>query len=139
MSRKSELTLRKIHVAAGILFDANGRILNTDRSRANTMQEFWEFPGGKQASGESADAALRRELAEELGIEITSFEHFCRLEHDTPESRVAIEFFLVSAWEGMPSGAEGQDLEWCMPMDVTAEMLLPADAPVLARLRLRQK
>lgn len=101
------------------------------------MQEFWEFPGGKLASGESAADALRRELAEELGIEITSFEHFCSLEHDYPESRVAIEFFLVSAWEGMPSGAEGQDLEWRRPLDVATEMLLPADVPVLARLRLR--
>ena len=131
MSRKSELTLRKIHVAAGILIDANGRILITDRSRANAMQEFWEFPGGKLASGESAEDALRRELAEELGIEITSFEHFCSLEHDYPESRVAIDFYIVREWQGSPSGMEGQVLQWLKPSEVSSDLLLLADAPIL--------
>ncbi len=131
MSRKSELSLRKIHVAAGILFDANGRILITDRSRANAMQEFWEFPGGKLASGESAEDALRRELAEELGIEITSFEHFCSLEHDYPESRVAIDFYIVREWQGSPSGMEGQVLQWLKPSEVSSDLLLLADAPIL--------
>ena len=131
MSRKSELTLRKIHVAAGILFDANGRILITDRSRANAMQEFWEFPGGKLASGESADDALRRELAEELGIEIHSFEHFRSLEHDYPGVRVSIDFYIVREWQGTPSGMEGQVLQWLKPSQVPSDLLLPADGPLL--------
>jgi 8-oxo-dGTP diphosphatase len=130
-----ELIAKKVHVAAGILIDIEGRVLITDRSRASAMQEFWEFPGGKLASGESAEEALRRELVEELGIEITSCDHFHRLEHDYPEMRVAIEFFLVRTWQGAPSGIEGQELRWLRLSEISPEMLLPADAPVLELLR----
>jgi 8-oxo-dGTP diphosphatase len=130
-----ELIAKKVHVAAGILIDIEGRVLITDRSRASAMQEFWEFPGGKLASGESAEEALRRELVEELGIEITSCDHFHRLEHDYPEMRVAIEFFLVRTWQGAPSGIEGQELRWLRLSEISPEMLLPADAPVLELLQ----
>ena len=99
------------------------------------MQEFWEFPGGKLASGESAEEALRRELVEELGIEITSCDHFHRLEHDYPEIRVAIEFFLVRTWQGAPSGIEGQELRWLKPSQISPGQLLPADEPVLEMLK----
>lgn len=133
--RGPELTARKTHVAAGILIDTDGRLLITDRSRARSMREFWEFPGGKLASGESAEDALRRELAEELGIEIISLEHFCSLEHDYPGMRAAIDFFLVRQWQGTPSGVEGQALKWLRPAEIFPGMLLPADAPVLDLLR----
>lgn len=95
------------------------------------MQEFWEFPGGKLASGESAEDALCRELAEELGIEIHSFDHFRSLEHDYPEARVAIDFYIVREWQGSPSGMEGQVLQWLKPSEVSSDLLLPADAPIL--------
>ncbi len=95
------------------------------------MQEFWEFPGGKLASGESADDALRRELAEELGIEIHSFEHFRSLEHDYPGVRVSIDFYIVREWRGAPSGMEGQVLQWLKPSQVPSDLLLPADGPLL--------
>ncbi len=133
--RTPELTLKAIRVAAGILIDADGRLLVTDRSRATTLQEFWEFPGGKLAAGESAADALCRELAEELGITIQAFEHFCSLEHDYPEMRVAIDFFLVRQWQGTPSGIEGQSLRWLNPSEISPDLLLPADAPVLPQLR----
>jgi len=99
------------------------------------MQEFWEFPGGKLASGETAEDALRRELAEELGIEIAFCEHFHSLEHDYPEMRVAIEFFLVGQWQGTPSGIEGQALKWLRPSEFSPGLLLPADAPLVELLR----
>jgi 8-oxo-dGTP diphosphatase len=76
-----------------------------------------------------------RELAEELGIEFTACEHFCSLEHDYPELRVAIDFFLVRQWRGTPSGIEGQALQWLRPSDMSRELLLPADAPVLELLK----
>ena len=132
--RQPGLTPKKIHVAAGILIDPDGRVLITDRSRAGAMQEFWEFPGGKLASGESAAEALRRELAEELGIDMTSFDHFCSLEHDYPERRVAIDFFLVREWQGTPTGVEGQAMQWLKPADILPDLLLPADAPVIEML-----
>ncbi len=133
--RCSELTETKINVAAGILLDAEGRLLITDRSRASTMREFWEFPGGKLANGESAEDALCRELAEELGIEIMLSEHFRSIEHDYPGMRVAIDFFLVRRWQGTPSGIEGQALRWLRPAEFAPGLLLPADAPVLELLQ----
>ena len=99
------------------------------------MQDFWEFPGGKLAEGESAKDALRRELGEELGIEITSCEHFHRLEHDYPDMRVVIDFFLVRKWLGTPSGVEGQAVQWFSPSEMPPELLLPADAPILEQLK----
>jgi 8-oxo-dGTP diphosphatase len=99
------------------------------------MREMWEFPGGKLCRGESSEDALRREFTEELGIEITSWEHFHSLEHDYPETRVVIDFFLVRNWQGTPSGLEGQALQWLRPSDMSPELLLPADAPVLDLLK----
>ena len=135
MPRSSELTTEKIDVAAGILIDADGRLLITGRSRAKTMREMWEFPGGKLGRGESSEDALRRECTEELGIEIRSCDHFASLEHDYPEIRVAIDFFLVRNWQGTPRGLEGQALQWLRPADISPGLLLPADAPVLELLK----
>jgi 8-oxo-dGTP diphosphatase len=136
------------------LIDVDERLLLTDRSQAKTMREFWEFPGGKLAKGETAKDALRRELGEELGIRISTCEHFHRLEHDYPDLHVAIDFFLVREWQGTPSGMEGQELRWLVrewqgtpsgmegqelrwlvPADISPGLLLPADAPVLELLK----
>ncbi len=116
---------------AGILHDSTGRVLITDRKRAASMQQYWEFPGGKIRRGEAAGDALCRELAEELGIGILSVESFHCLRHDYPEMSVDIEFFLVKQWQGTPSGNEGQSLKWLRPEELSPEMILPADAPVL--------
>jgi 8-oxo-dGTP diphosphatase len=79
--------------------------------------------------------ALRRELAEELGIEIGASRHFCYIEHDYPEFRVAIDFFLVADWHGTPGGAEGQAIRWVQTAELEVDHLLPADAPVIEALR----
>ena len=134
--RQSELTPKRIHVAAGILIDADGRLLITDRSRADSMQQYWEFPGGKLATGESAAEALVRELAEELGITVRSFDHLCSLEHDYTVMCVAIDFFIVREWQGTPAGIEGQALQWLKPPEISTDLLLPADAPVLETLKI---
>lgn len=98
------------------------------------MSEHWEFPGGKVAAGETADAALRRELREELGIGVADATHFRHVEHDYPDLRVAIDFFLVTEWSGTPSGCEGQALNWVRIDALHAANLLPADAPVVGAL-----
>lgn len=142
MSRETQLIerLTRTRVVAGILRNTDGRILITDRSRARSMREFWEFPGGKIENGECADAALGRELAEELGIGGLEFEHFRTLNHDYPDIRVSIDFFIVSAWQGVPVGMEGQQLRWVDANELNAALLLPADAPIVAALvELREK
>ncbi len=139
MPRKIVLTQapRRERVAAGILLDAEGRVLITDRTGAVSMRDFWEFPGGKLMPGEAPEAALQRELSEELGISVESFEHFQSIAHEYPEKVVVIDFFLVSAWSGTPSGIEGQQLSWMSAGDLDPDVLLPADLPVVESLRER--
>ena len=98
------------------------------------MQDLWEFPGGKVEGGESIAEALARELSEELGIEVLENAHFSTIEHDYPNMSVSIDFFLVSAWRGQPTGIEGQKLRWVNENELDASMLLPADAPIIAAL-----
>ena len=122
-------------MVAGILQDADGRVLIADRTRSQSLRDYWEFPGGKINAGESPEAALRRELAEELGIEIAAATQFHRLEHDYSHMSVAIEFFLVPAWKGTPGGREGQRIRWVDRASLDPELLLPADAPVVDALQ----
>ncbi len=127
--------MRRLRVAAGILFDARGRVLIAERVGGGPFQGMWEFPGGKIGDGESPEQALARELAEELGIEMGAFERFMHLEHDYPDRSVSIHFFLVSAWKNDPAGLEGQALCWVPPASLGDHELLPADVPVIEALQ----
>jgi len=123
------------HVAAGILRDSVGRVLITERLCDGPFNGLWEFPGGKIANGESASRALQRELAEELGIDVVESEPYMDLHHEYPDRTVDLEFFLVTAWTGDPTGLEGQGIRWINPTDLDPEILLPADAPVVDALQ----
>ena len=123
------------HVAAGILCDAEGRILIAERLGGGPFQGLWEFPGGKIADDESAAEALSRELAEELGIEITACASFMNLRHEYDDRIVTIEFFIVSDWVCEPVGREGQALRWVPRERLDASELLPADVPVVEALQ----
>jgi 8-oxo-dGTP diphosphatase len=132
-----ETVANRIQVVAGILQDADARYLISDRANAKSMQDFWEFPGGKIMLDESTADALIRELNEELGIWITAFDHFFSRKHDYPDLQVAIEFFLVSEWQGNPRGVEGQSLRWVTVDELADSKLLPADQPLVEALRRR--
>jgi len=112
-------------------------MLISDRSQAASMQSYWEFPGGKVKRGESAGAALRRELKEEIGVDAIGFEHFRRIDHDYADTLVSIDFYLVTCWQGTPTGLEGQQLRWVEEAAFNTDLLLPADVPVVAALRSR--
>ena len=128
------------HVAAGILRDAAGRILITERLCDGPFNGLWEFPGGKIVAGETALEALRRELIEELGVELTAGKPFMDLHHEYPDRIVDLEFFEVSDWNGEPQGLEGQQIRWVAPAELDPTALLPADAPVVGALqRLEQR
>jgi len=122
-------------VAAGILCDSMGRILIAERLGGGPFNGLWEFPGGKIVSGESSAEALSRELAEELGIEVTACESFMNLRHEYDDRIVTIEFFIVSKWNSEPVGREGQELRWVPRENLDADELLPADVPVVTALQ----
>lgn len=122
-------------MAAGILLDASQRVLIAERLGGGPFHGLWEFPGGKIAPGESAHDALSRELAEELGIEVTACSSFMNLRHEYPDRIVTIEFFIVDAWKEEPVGCEGQALRWVAKDSLDAGDLLPADVAVVEALQ----
>jgi len=121
-------------VAAGILSDADGRVLVTERLGDPAFPGFWEFPGGKIADGELPSAALRRELSEELGIDVDACDLLMSLEHRYPDRHVKIDFFRVASWQGTPQGLEGQAVRWVTTAELVDIDLLPADQPVIEAL-----
>ena len=125
-------------VAAGILLDAEGRYLLGQRPEGKSYAGYWEVPGGKIESSESVFAALKRELREELGIDIESSEELVVLEHDYPHAYVRLHVSIIRKWSGVPEGCEGQLLSWQILGDAipTVEPLLPAAWPMLEKLRL---
>lgn len=120
-----------MRVAAGVLRDADGRVLLAGRLRDHPFAGRWEFPGGKIETGETPEAALRRELCEELGIEIVTYRHLLAVEHDYADRAVALEFFLVTEWRGSPASRLGQPLKWVPVERLLADELLPANAAVI--------
>jgi len=126
--------MKHFHVAAGILRDGAGRILITERRCDGPFDGLWEFPGGKIGADETPGDALKRELAEEIGIEVTASQPYMDLHHEYPDRTVDLEFFLVTAWRGEPQGLESQGLRWVSPAELDVDELLPADVPVVSAL-----
>lgn len=117
-------------VAVGVLVQADGRYLLAQRPAGKPYEGYWEFPGGKLEPGETVEAALGRELHEELGIEMTECRLWHTLEHDYPHAYVRLYFCKVTGWTGEPHGREGQAFSW-QRLPVKVEPLLPAAIPVL--------
>ncbi len=125
-------------VAAGILLDAEGRYLLGQRPEGKPYAGYWEVPGGKIEQGESIFEALKRELLEELGIEIISSEALTVLEHDYPHAYVRLHVSIIREWRGTPKGCEGQQLSWQRISEEgpSVQPLLPAAWPMLEKLKL---
>lgn len=120
-----------IDVIAGVLRDGEGRILLAQRPAGKHLAGTWEFPGGKLETGESARAALARELAEELGIRVESISPWLTLTHRYPEIVVRLQLYTVNAWQGRPRGLEGQALKWATNAEMQTLPMPAADRPVV--------
>jgi 8-oxo-dGTP diphosphatase len=119
-----------VDVAVGVLVDADGRFLLTSRPAGKVYAGYWEFPGGKLEPGESVEAALRRELHEELGIVVDAVEPWKVELVDYPHARVRLHFCKVYAWHGSFEMREGQRMAWqTLPVEVVP--VLPGTVPVL--------
>ena len=101
-----------IHVAVGVLIDDADSVLLARRQKGTHLEGYWEFPGGKVESGETVEAALARELREELGIEIGGTSPLMTVNHDYGEKQVLLDVHRVLSWSGEPHGAEGQPIAW---------------------------
>ena len=121
---------RPVDVAVGVLIDADGRFLITSRPAGKVYAGHWEFPGGKVEPGESIEAALQRELHEELGITIGAAEPWKTTLHDYAHALVRLHFCKVFDWAGAFEMREAQQMAWqTLPVDV--KPLLPGTLPVL--------
>jgi mutator protein MutT len=126
-----------VHVVAGVLIDAADRVLIAQRPPGKHMAGGWEFPGGKLEPGEDRRAGLARELREELGIDIRGpLRPLIRVTHEYPSRTVLLDTWVVPRFRGLPRGLDGQALRWCPRRELADADLLPADAPIVAALRL---
>ena len=123
-----------VRVVAGVLRDDQRRVLIAQRPMDKHMGGYWEFPGGKIAPGESAQAALARELDEELGITLHRCHWLLQLRHDYPDRSVELEVLIVDDYQGVPAGLEGQALRWVQAQELGKQALLPADRPIVEAL-----
>jgi 8-oxo-dGTP diphosphatase len=125
-------------VAAAVLVEA-GRVLLTQRKRGTHLAGAWEFPGGKVEPGEDPRDALARELAEEIGMEVTVGDPMEITFHRYPEKSVLLLFFVVERKPGSPDprAIDVADVKWAGPDELHDEMFPPADVAILAKVRER--
>jgi 8-oxo-dGTP diphosphatase len=120
-----------VDVAVGVLIRPDGDFLLTSRPPGKVYEGYWEFPGGKLEQGESVEAALRRELQEEIGVTIGAV-HPWKVEMvDYPHALVRLNFCKVFEWTGELQMHEGQSHAW-QSLPVSVEPVLPGTVPVLA-------
>ena len=128
--------MKRVHVAAAVIRGANGKILIARRADTQHQGGLWEFPGGKVEAGESVEAALGRELKEELGIVVEAARPLIKVQHDYPDKHVLLDVWEVSAFSGEPHGAEGQPLAWVSPRELADYAFPEANQPIVAAARL---
>jgi 8-oxo-dGTP diphosphatase len=119
-----------VDVAVGVLVDPAGRFLLTSRPEGKVYAGYWEFPGGKLEPGETVEAALRRELHEELGITIGPVHAWKVDMMDYPHALVRLHFCKVFQWTGEFEMREGQQMAW-QDLPVKVAPVLPGTVPVL--------
>lgn len=123
-----------IRVAAGVIL-RDGRYLITRREAGTHLEGFWEFPGGKCEAGESLEDCLRRELREELGVEIVDPVLFRTIRHDYKEKKVELHFFRCSIKQGEARPLGCSDLRWVTVEELASYEFPPADRSLIQALQ----
>lgn len=123
-----------VHVVAGLIRDARGQVLVAQRT-SGEFAGLWEFPGGKCEPGEAPEAALVRELDEELGIVAHVGDALITVAQQMATRRLRLDVRHVARWDGVPRGLEGQPLAWMPLQQLAPRDMPPADRPVVAALR----
>lgn len=130
------MAARLVHVAVAVIRDDAGRVLVAQRLPHQHLAGLWEFPGGKLEPGETLAEGMRREIREELGVDVEALQPLMRVEHAYPEKTVLLDIWRVTRWQGEPHGAEGQPLRWVHPDDMQPADFPPADLSIIEALRL---
>ena len=124
-------------VAACALVDSDGRILLAQRPEGKSLAGLWEFPGGKLDPGETPEAALIRELEEELGISTKTacLAPLTFASHSYENFHLLMPLFVCRKWQGVPQAREHSALKWVRPQALRDYPMPPADEPLVAWLR----
>ena len=131
------MTARKrIEVAAAVIENARGEFLLAQRPAGKVYAGYWEFPGGKVEPRETACDALKRELHEELGLDVETAYPWLTRKFDYEHADVCLRFFRVLAWRGEPQGREQQQFAWQTVGGINVAPVLPANGPILRALEL---
>ncbi len=123
--------MERVHVAVGVLLNSRGEILISRRHADSHQGGLWEFPGGKLESGENVQAALQRELLEELGIDVQASRALLEVRHDYPDKQVLLDVWLIDRFSGEATGREGQPLCWCPPGELVNYDFPAANHPIV--------
>lgn len=123
-------------VVAVALVDADGRVLLAQRPEGKSMAGLWEFPGGKVHEGETPEAALIRELHEELGIDVkeSCLAPLTFASHSYETFHLLMPLYVCRRWDGEVRACEGQQLAWVRPARLSDYPMPPADKPLIAML-----
>lgn len=128
---------RVVLVSAVALIDVDGRVLLAQRPAGKSLAGLWEFPGGKVEPGESPEAALIRELHEELGIDTwkSCLAPLTFASHAYEDFHLLMPLFACRKWQGIPHAREGQALAWVRANELRNYPMPPADVPLIPILR----
>ena len=131
------MTKRILLVAAVALVDPDNRVLISKRPEGKSLAGLWEFPGGKVDPGETPEEALRRELMEELGIDVceTCLAPFTFASHTYADFHLLMPLYLCRNWEGDVTAQDGQELAWVRANRLASYPMPPADEPLIPWLR----
>ena len=124
-----------VHVAVGVLIDDANCVLLARRQKGTHLEGYWEFPGGKVEAGETVEAALARELSEELGVEIGEILPLMTVSHDYGEKQVLLDVHRVHSWMGEPHGAEGQPIAWVSASSLDDYKVPEANTEIMVRVK----
>ena len=129
--------MKTVLVSAVALIDVDGRVLLAQRPEGKSMAGLWEFPGGKVEAGETPEAALVRELQEELGIDTweSCLAPLTFASHSYENFHLLMPLFACRKWEGTPQAREGQTLKWAHAKDLKNYPMPAADIPLIPILR----
>jgi 8-oxo-dGTP diphosphatase len=129
--------MKTVLVSAVALVDVDGRVLIAQRPEGKSMAGLWEFPGGKVEAGETPEAALIRELQEELGIDTwqSCLSPLTFASHSYPDFHLLMPLFVCRKWNGTPRSREKQALKWVRARDLKTYPMPAADIPLIPILR----
>lgn len=128
-----------VHVAVGVIVNADGKILIAKRPLSAHQGGLWEFPGGKVDAGETIEQALVRELHEELAIDVLTSQPLIQIRHHYPDKSVLLDVHKITQFLGTPIGNEGQPVEWVDIKELNNFEFPAANLPIISAINLPEK